>query len=309
MVPRLLRCLAAALGALLAAAGVRVAGAQTLDHLKCFRVKDERASSNVRYEFDLTPLPTSPFAVERRCTAKAKARSICIPVAKTSVSPAPFPAPVGAPASVTVCYTARCPRETDLTFDVVDQIGGSGPLLVKSRTQRRDVCVPAVSGTGSTTTTTVASTCGNGVVDPGELCEMGDPCPAAVGYECFQCHGCCAPHSATCAFDVGGPEIPCCDGSPCIILGPHVGVCGIPPPHMCTQPSDCNAVVPTDCVDGVCCSAGGGNPCNAELPCCPPLTCSGGIDPGLCCLPHGQACTSGGECCSHSCSTTTMTCD
>jgi hypothetical protein len=219
-------------------AAIRTGNAETPDHLKCFGVRDQRAQSNVRFDFTLTPQAGSPFPVEQHCTAKSRARSICIPVAKTSISPTPFPAPGGTPAGFTVCYAAKCPKETDVTFGVTDQIGGTGPLLAKERSQQRDLCVPAVTGSP---TTTLPPVCGNDVIEPGEICDgtNAGAC-ASDGLECLACQSCCAADGGQCKFS-DGIEIPCCHSS-CTILSANSGVWG---PARPARPSPCAARRPS----------------------------------------------------------------
>ncbi len=131
------------------------ASAQVADHLKCYKVKDLRAQTNIHFTLTLTPT-MPPFTVETGCQVQSAARNVCIPVVKSSVSPPPFPAPAGAPAQVYTCYNMRCPREQNVNFNIQDQIGGSGSLLVKRRSGKRQLCVPTAPA--ATTTTTVVTT-------------------------------------------------------------------------------------------------------------------------------------------------------
>ena len=168
-------------------------------------------------------------------------------------------------------------------------------------------CVTTTTTT-STTTTTGPTSCGNNVIDPGEVCDgtaLG-PCatpPFGGGF-------CGSPgfsNACRCCSN-GGPYtalIGCCDPSAILVpQGPPEGALCIP--TRCDAPFTCggNQCQP----DGSCCTVLGGT-CRWTLgfgltlnPCCPGLACLGdGLYGHTCCLGGGGACTSAADCCSRSC--------
>src|SRR5262245_11217048 len=148
-------------------AGVPLASAQTADHLKCVKVKDLRGQTNIHYTLTLTPTQT-PFTTEVGCQVQSAARKICYPVAKSAVTPPPFQTGAGAPVGTFVCYNMRCPKEINVTTNVTDQLGGTGPVLVKQHAGKRELCVPsgapAPTTTSSSAVVTTTSTSSSAVV-------------------------------------------------------------------------------------------------------------------------------------------------
>ena len=142
--------------------------------------------------------------------------------------------------------------------------------------------------------------CGNGIVEEGEQCE-GTSC--SIDSVIVGC-------STTCQ---------CCDGGVCGILG-----CCDPRDFCISGPSGYGSCFPTSCSPTHPCPSGytcttsssppgdycfgqNGSVCYSPLPgggffatgCVPPGVCGGG---GRCCLPSGEGCSSGGSCCSGTCS-------
>jgi len=292
---------------------------QIADHLKCFNVSDRRGQANVRYTLDLQP-GVAAFGVERGCSVQSAARSLCIAVSKSDVSPPPFPTSAGPPAQAFVCYRMRCPRAVNLTLPSSDQLGGAGLLLVKERASQRQLCVPAISA--PTTTTTIPPTCdasfpqcsgscaGGGVcgpdissgacicISPSSPCGDTSPvcngtCP--TGEQCVGFgtdplfRGCgCIPVGAT---PCGSPGVPVCGG-----ICPADQECnvtfGLPifgggPFCSCTRPGPCGQNGGGECPNGFGCGIIPPGPAS-----CFPLACTG-ADPFPTC---GGGCGDGGEC-------------
>jgi hypothetical protein len=295
------------------------ARSQVADHLKCFNVSDQRAQTNLRYTLDLTP-GVAGLSVEHGCTVQSTARTLCVGVAKSDVSPVPFPTSPGLPAQALVCYRMRCPRDVNITFPLADQLGGSGPVLVKERTRKRDLCVPA--NPSPTTTTTIPPSCGSSFPECGGSCPDGGVCgpDLSVGScVCISpnspcgdtspvCNGMC-PTGEHCAGFGNDPIFRSCgcipDGAtPC--GSPGVPVCG----GSCPADLECNPAFQLPifgggqvcaCTTGAPCGQGGGGECPNGFGCgvippgpasCFPLVCTGD-DPFPTC---GGGCGDGGEC-------------
>jgi hypothetical protein len=162
----------------------------------------------------------------------------------------------------------------------------------------------------TTTSTTLPGVCGDGVVDPGEQCDAGDPgiCDDVVVPVPITCGDpssstaceCCS--ETDCLFSAFGGGIQCCGPRLCQdttgVGQVRRGAC-IPP--SCTQASDCNDAG-YDCAGGTCC-AQAGNLCGV-VDCCPGsgATCTAVFPTTpICCRPAGATCDSEGVCCSFSC--------
>jgi len=117
-----------------------VAGAQTDDHLKCYKAKDtvkvfKKASVNLetlQAEFDTED-----------CEIKAGSKRICFPASKTVTEvvdgdDAPFPAPELM--DVQVCYKLKCPKKDVALPFVVDQFGSRAMEKFKASM----LCGPAI---------------------------------------------------------------------------------------------------------------------------------------------------------------------
>jgi hypothetical protein len=90
------------------------------DHLKCYSIT--QTSPGAQFSFDVTPRDTR-FPAETGCRIKPKPTQLCIPAAKTNVTPAPPGAPVGIQAGTFLCYTMICPRPDKQTLSFTDQFG------------------------------------------------------------------------------------------------------------------------------------------------------------------------------------------
>jgi hypothetical protein len=200
-----------ALAVLLGAVLASTAHGQTLDHLKCHKMKD---TLRLKATVDLTAL--DPNFSAQGCTI-GKAKLFCIPATKSNVQP-----PTAAPLDINgqqltngfICYIAKCPAPQPPDTGVSDQFGSR--TLTKFVTSY--ICAPAIEGTvttsttqpGATTTTTTMPanlTCGN----------AADP----------ECNGPCSTPGNICA-DVGGGHCGCVAGSaPCgQVQGPTTGCAG-----------------------------------------------------------------------------------
>jgi len=289
------------------------------DHLKCFRVQDLRGQTNIHYTLDLTPAPGGLFTLESGCRVQSAARNLCIPVSKTIVSSSGGARAVVAPGAQTyVCYNMRCPRETNVTVDLSDQLGGSGTLLVQQHSGKRQLCVPSVGAPSTTSTTTSpgGAFCGdNKVNQASEQCDGTDPgiCPINLPIP-VACDTPDSPHPCQCCLPdecVIAPDFDsrCCGDARCI---DQTGVGMVRPgaciPFTCTQASDCHTGG-YDCVGGGCCALPGSF-C-AGIDCCPGTgsTCVQFLGSAACCKTPGMACSGfAQECCSGSCNAN-GTCD
>src|SRR5438067_8264242 len=134
----------ATLASLLVVVLASAARGQTLDHLKCHKMKDPL---KLKATADLTAL--DPNFSAQGC-ALGKPKLFCVPATKSNVQP-----PEAAPLDINgqqltngfICYAAKCPGGPDT--GVSDQFG--------SRTEIRYattlLCAPAIEGTFTTTTT------------------------------------------------------------------------------------------------------------------------------------------------------------
>lgn len=142
-------------------------GAQSFDHLKCYRIKDPgkfEATAN------LVPLEAPPFAVESGCTIKVRGTKLCVPVTKelqsTTAPSVQFPAP--ALQNDFICYKMKCPRTDVADLSVTDQFG----TRTVSGFVAKEICAPAVQGTPPpfTCTAQTVATCGMGSCPQGQSC-------------------------------------------------------------------------------------------------------------------------------------------
>jgi hypothetical protein len=208
---------AATLASLLAVVLASAAQGQTLDHLKCHKMKDPL---RLKATADLTAL--DPNFSAQGCTL-GKPKLFCVPATKSNVQP-----PTAAPLDIDgqqlangfICYAAKCPGGPDGA--VSDQFG--------SRTETRYittlVCAPAIEASvttsttqpgASTTSTTMPAnlTCGN-AANP----ECNGPCstPGNVCGDIGNGHcGCVATNSVCGAYQ--GPLSGC--AGTCATGGPY----------------------------------------------------------------------------------------
>src|SRR5688572_525219 len=113
------------------------------DHLKCYKVKSPEAKAT--YTADLNGLTP-----ESGCVIRVPADLMCVPTAKTGVSPVP---PGGGPSGVPNafnCYRVRCPKTELPAVANQDQFGTrtASPKFAKM------LCAPAEPPAIPTTTTT-----------------------------------------------------------------------------------------------------------------------------------------------------------
>ena len=150
-----------------------------------------------------------------------------------------------------------------------------------------------------------AAVCGDGVVEPGEQCDVGSPgqcaaAPPSLGVAC-DASACTCCGQTQCAFGLFG-TLPCCGDSQCQDTtgagSQRVGAC-IPP--TCATDADCHGY---RCVGGTCCG-NAGQFCGVAG-CCPDSASACTYVPAalntLCCRPSGVSCGGPTECCSFSCS-------
>lgn len=132
------------------------AAAQVHDHLKCFKIRDERTFDTATVTLDSLP---AEFGLQS-CTVKARAKEFCVPADKTvtAIEGGTVLGVEGEELTLQrLCYKLKCPAEEVAPQLVSDQFGSrdvSGFKAVK-------LCTPAVFGeppTTSTTTTTTTST-------------------------------------------------------------------------------------------------------------------------------------------------------
>lgn len=147
--------------------------------------------------------------------------------------------------------------------------------------------------------------CGDGVIEPGEQCEVGKlgqcaAAPPSLGVTCdVSTCTCCG--QTQCAFGLFG-TLPCCGDSQCQDTtgfgSQRVGACI---PLACVADADCNGY---RCVGGTCCG-NAGQLCGVAG-CCPDSASSCTYVPAVlntvCCRAAGAACSGPAECCSFSCS-------
>ncbi len=169
---------AAALGLVLASS----AAAQT-DHLQCHKVKD---ANKVTGAVIALTAGQAAFQVPENCELKGKAIKFCVPVHKDVVKLGDAPGSLIGPgqdlsANDYVCYKVKCPKyDIDDTL-VTDQFGERNIEKIKFP---KEICVPAVKGVATTTTTTL----------PPNVCPEGGSPEACLGYgQNVDCPTCVAP--------------------------------------------------------------------------------------------------------------------
>jgi hypothetical protein len=171
-------------------------GAQTADHLKCFKVKDPQMKA--LYTADLSGL-----TADSGCVIKVPAQMACVPSSKTNVQPTP---PGGGGTGSTngfFCYKAKCPKVVLPVLAGSDQFGDrtvtprvakllcapmAGPPTTSSST-----IMPTTTSTITPTTTTSSSTTttlrfvdnGNGTVTDHQTGLMWEKKVAGTG--CVHC--------------------------------------------------------------------------------------------------------------------------
>jgi hypothetical protein len=262
----------------------------SLDHLKCYRIKDElhpqRHLADLRNQFGLQP----------GCVIATPARALCVETDKQIISSPPPPGggPGGDPAGHFLCYFVRCPTTAaPPAVNVEDQFGRRTVTVDNARL----LCAPANK-----------LICGDGQIDAGEACDPGDPttnvcpgglpcnadctCPPGV---CCQCPDTCTTATGTicpdgCSPVVGGTcnaagdceECPC--EQTCFDDAGNAGICREPaaggPCECFTDEPECVCGDPCDTRvgPGHCVPIAGANECRCrpdEPPDCPcGVTCT-----------------------------------
>ena len=231
-----------------------VASAQTLDHLKCYKMKDPH---NFTALADLIPIQNPPFPNELDCKIKVRGLEFCIPVTKTIVGGNAPTAPVVGQTLTNdfICYTMKCPKPpTPIPSVLVSDQFGSRTL--QKFTAKR-ICTPAIKGLPTTTTTTSTTTttttpapcsdqtgtCAGACPNTGDICQFdavsgdcicGPQGPVACNFATFpMCNGTC-PGGLICEKDVTTSFCYCC------------GVLAAP----CTTNADCCGGF--SCISGTC---------------------------------------------------------
>lgn len=146
------------------------ASGDTLDHLKCYRVRDvtERAS----YSVAIATRNPADFPTDVGCTIRTPASLLCVAARQIVISPATAGGVAGQPSQDYLCYKMKCPPNRP-TLTLTDQFG-SHPLRV---TRSNLYCTPACSGCNGACTNLQndaanCGTCGNACA-PGVACTAG----------------------------------------------------------------------------------------------------------------------------------------
>ena len=176
--------LAAAVGTAMIALSVGVIGdvhaAADPDHLKCYKIKDQKTFKSAQVE--LTAL-LSEFGMPESCELKGKAKHFCVPVSNAvmSVEDGTLQSVDGDYLNADqLCYKLKkCPKTEIPPREVSDLFGTRNIEKFKAS----KLCVPAY-----TEGLPVVPFCGNGVIEPGETCESDNEC--AGGESCNSCCVC-----------------------------------------------------------------------------------------------------------------------
>jgi hypothetical protein len=134
--------LAACIGLAVAmAAGSAAAGDGSLDHLRCFKVKDsqEKATYNADIE-------NAVSGSQLGCEIKVPAKMACLDTHKSNVQPPPplegeLPSP-GTLVADYLCYKVKCPKQQPVELFRVDQFGAR---TIELKTPKL-LCAPAPAG-------------------------------------------------------------------------------------------------------------------------------------------------------------------
>jgi hypothetical protein len=107
---------------LLVSGAARTASALTIDHLKCYKVKDVGAFKSATADF----APSQVGFPTENCKLKGKAAQLCIPADKDNVvitggTLNNFPAQALVDAQL--CYKVKCPKTALPDIQVSDQFG------------------------------------------------------------------------------------------------------------------------------------------------------------------------------------------
>jgi len=180
--------------------------AQTFDHLKCYKIKDQRQFKSAQVSLQALQ---AQFGALDNCTIKGKAKEFCVPVDKnvTQIDGGSLQTVDGTDLGFDrLCYKVKCPKRDIMPEQVSDQFGTRSIEKFKVSL----LCTPAVKGPPPTTTTTT--------LPPLGACVGGSSWPTCSG-DCSHLsasHLCEARAGQTCACVL-----------PCAGLDPAAGdICG-----------------------------------------------------------------------------------
>ena len=187
------------------------AGAQPLDHLKCYKGKD--AQTKASYTADLGGLVAEPG-----CMIKVPAAMACVPATKTNVNPPPPGGGATGTPNAFGCYKIKCPKAALPPLQLNDQFGSR----VFTPKAPKLLCAPAAAPTTTTTTTTTTlPACGTHEVEfscacggpgscTGTLCATNLSCPS-TGHTCADIQSTCLSLCASVGCTPGTCGDPCTD--------------------------------------------------------------------------------------------------
>jgi hypothetical protein len=191
-------------------------------HERCYKIKDTIKLKGI------VDLSSPQFGLEPGCKI-GKAKHFCVPAAKSVISAVDkFTGLPIAPLSVyapdapvdRICYKVKCPALPPANQSVTDQFGNR---LITDFKSSSFLCTPAVKG---------AAYCGNGVIDPGEACDL--PALGACTVGCESDCTCTCPTACCYVENVATPPaIECFEytGTPAQVLAFQTSCTnGIPPP-------------------------------------------------------------------------------
>jgi len=146
------------------------ASGDTLDHLKCYRVRD--AAERASYSAAIATRDPADFPTEVGCTIRTPASLLCVAARQIVISPATVGGVAGQPSQDYLCYKMKCPPNRP-TLTLTDQFG-SHPLR---GTHSNLYCTPACSACNGACTdlqndAANCGTCGNACA-PGVACTAG----------------------------------------------------------------------------------------------------------------------------------------
>lgn len=199
--------------------------AQTFDHLKCYKIKDQRQFKSA--DVALQALQVQ-FGGLENCTIKGKAREFCVPADKnvTQIDGGSLQTVDGTDLSFDrLCYKLKCPKQTIAPEQVSDQFGTRTVEKFKVSV----LCTPAIKGPAPTTTTTTLPPLDPCVGGSGWPTCSGDCSAFGASYLCEarpgQTCGCVLPCSGLdpAAGDICGAGGGCPVDSVCALIG---NICG-----------------------------------------------------------------------------------
>ncbi len=232
--PFLIRVLALVAALSLSLSALPSAAQSPSDHLKCFKVKDQKTFKHAAAE--ITAVQTQ-FNLSEACKVVGKAKLFCVPATKTVISiedgsDNPFP---GQHLEFDqTCYKIKCPAAEIAPELVSDQFGSRTLEKFKAAF----LCTPAVKGSPPTTSTTTSTTsttlsictedvklCADGSTvgrDPANNCEFF-PCPTtcATHADCRVYNDFCVESGCAClGASINEPDPPCPGGTVICLVNP-----------------------------------------------------------------------------------------